>query len=140
MKVEVTRDDGTVVDVTEAVQIAYDVVRGSLDWSSGFLDTEEVDAIVHLSQACSFPDFEDLFREVQADRRRQEEVQAKQWAEKARAREQAALAEERRQEGKTAQAGRLAKLLDGFNFSTLPTGMVIVEGPQLSQGDGTIPS
>jgi hypothetical protein len=35
-------DDGTETDITEAVQVAYDVAVGSMDYGSGFLSTEEV--------------------------------------------------------------------------------------------------
>ncbi|WP_159795761.1 hypothetical protein [Puerhibacterium puerhi] len=58
------RDDGSQADVTEGVQIAYDLLRQSLDWGSGFLDTQEVDAVIRLSEACDFPDFEQLIAEV----------------------------------------------------------------------------
>jgi hypothetical protein len=68
MKVTVTRDDGTELDVTASVRVAYDCVRQSLDWGSGFLDHEEVNAIVLLAEACGFPDFEDALREVWAER------------------------------------------------------------------------
>lgn len=68
MKVTVERDDGTTIDVTESVRVAYDCVRQSLDWGSGFLDTEEVDHIVRLAAACDFPDFETVIRDVWADR------------------------------------------------------------------------
>lgn len=68
MKVTVTRDDGTQVDVTEYVRIAYDCVRQSLDWGSGFLDTEEVNGIVLLAEACGFPDFEEVVQDVWAER------------------------------------------------------------------------
>lgn len=62
------RDDGIELDITEEVQVAYDCVRQSLDWGSGFLDVEEVDAIIRLSGACGFPDFESVIRDVWADR------------------------------------------------------------------------
>lgn len=68
MRVIVQQDDGTEVDVTEEVKVAYDCVRQSLDWGSGFLDVEEVDAIIRLSAACAFPDFEEVIRDVWADR------------------------------------------------------------------------
>lgn len=64
MKIIVRRDDGTEADVTEAVGITYDCLRSSLDWGSGFLDAEEVNAVVRLAEAAGFPDFEDLVAEV----------------------------------------------------------------------------
>lgn len=76
MKITVTHDDGTTTDVTEGVQVAYDAVRSSLDWGSGFLDTEEVDAVVGLAVACRFPDFEELVEEVRRDREAEEKRQA----------------------------------------------------------------
>lgn len=67
-RVVVQWDDGREIDVTEPVRVAYDCVRSSLDWGSGFLDTEEVDNIIRLSAACQFPDFEQVILDVWADR------------------------------------------------------------------------
>lgn len=36
-------------DITEAVQIMYDLVHSSMDWGSGMLDTEEMHAVIQLA-------------------------------------------------------------------------------------------
>lgn len=36
-------------DITESVQILYDIAHSSIDWGSGFLDNEEVETIVGLA-------------------------------------------------------------------------------------------
>lgn len=41
-------------DVTEAVATLYDLLRGSMDWGSGFLDIDDVLAILALGEACGF--------------------------------------------------------------------------------------
>lgn len=74
VRIVVQHDDGSEQDITTGVQIAYDCVIHSMDWGSGFLDTEEVDAIVKLAENCRFPNFEELFNKVQDDRRRQEDA------------------------------------------------------------------
>lgn len=76
MRIIAQHDDGTEIDITEGVQIAYDVVVHSMDWGSGFLDTEEVDAIVNLARAARFPDFERIFNDVQERRAAEERGQA----------------------------------------------------------------
>lgn len=43
--------DGSQVDVTEAVQVVFDAVIGSMDFGSGFLDTFEVIALRRLAEA-----------------------------------------------------------------------------------------
>lgn len=43
----VRTEDGQ--DVTEAVQILYDIAHSSLDWGSGFLDNEEMETVVRLA-------------------------------------------------------------------------------------------
>jgi hypothetical protein len=48
-------------DITEGVQILYDIAHSSMDWGSGFLDNEEVEAVVRLAvfmgwQVPSLPD------------------------------------------------------------------------------------
>lgn len=50
-----------VVDVTEAVQIVYDALIGSMDYGSGFLDTNEKRAMRRLADIAGFspPEFED---------------------------------------------------------------------------------
>lgn len=36
-------------DITEAVQILYDIAHSSMDWGSGMLDNEEMEAVVGLA-------------------------------------------------------------------------------------------
>lgn len=55
MKITLTRDDGTTVDITGLVQITYDVAVGSMDYSSGFLDQEELNGLTRLAVVCGFP-------------------------------------------------------------------------------------
>lgn len=64
MKITVEHDDGTAVDITEGVQLAYDIATSSMDWGSGFLDWEEMAVMVALSRACRFSDFEEKLGEV----------------------------------------------------------------------------
>jgi hypothetical protein len=40
-------DDGQ--DITEPVQILYDIAHSSMDWGSGFLDNEEMEAVIQLA-------------------------------------------------------------------------------------------
>jgi hypothetical protein len=65
------QEDGSHKDITEGVQICYDLLRQSLDWGSGFLDTQEVDAVVRLANDADFADFEELIRGLWASRRKQ---------------------------------------------------------------------
>lgn len=58
MRIIVTHDDGTEADVTEGVQVAYDIAYGSMDWGSGFLSSEEMGLVARLAEACRFPSFE----------------------------------------------------------------------------------
>lgn len=64
MRIVAIHDDGREVDVTEAVQITYDLTRQSLDWGSGLLDTQEMIEVVKLAEACGFPDFEEALAEA----------------------------------------------------------------------------
>lgn len=54
MKIVVTHDDGQSVDITKGVQVLYDQIASSMDWGSGFLDYEEVNAIRAVGYACGF--------------------------------------------------------------------------------------
>lgn len=36
-------------DITEAVQILYDIAHSSMDWGSGFLDNEEMESVIRLA-------------------------------------------------------------------------------------------
>lgn len=51
--------DGT--DITEAVQVLYDIAHSSMDWGSGFLDNAEMESVIRLAvlmgwQVPSLPD------------------------------------------------------------------------------------
>lgn len=76
MKIIVQHDDGTEEEITEGVQIAYDIAYGSLDWGSGFLDTEEMEAVARLAEACRFPSFGDALESARAAREEQEQEDA----------------------------------------------------------------
>jgi len=43
----VLTEDGR--DITEAVQILYDIAHSSMDWGSGFLDNEEMETVIGLA-------------------------------------------------------------------------------------------
>lgn len=75
MKITTTHDDGTTTDITVGVQVAYDIAYHSLDWGSGFLDLEEMDAIARMGEACRFPSFEDALEFVRSTRERQDREQ-----------------------------------------------------------------
>jgi hypothetical protein len=53
MKVTVERD-GVTTEITLGVQILYDALVSSMDFSSGFLDAEEIGAINDLADAAGF--------------------------------------------------------------------------------------
>lgn len=36
-------------DITEAVQILYDIAHSSMDWGSGFLDNEEMETVIRFA-------------------------------------------------------------------------------------------
>ncbi len=63
MKITVTHDDGMEQDVTELVQIAFDVATHSMDWGSGFLDREETNGLILLAEACRFPSLDEVLQE-----------------------------------------------------------------------------
>lgn len=48
----VRANDGT--DITEAVQILYDIVHQSMDWGSGMLDNEEMEKVIDLAVLLGF--------------------------------------------------------------------------------------
>jgi hypothetical protein len=77
VKITVTRDDGSQRDITGLVQIAYDIAVGSMDYSSGFLDQEEVDGLVALAVTCGFPSA----REVAVDQWRDRLAEGKSYEE-----------------------------------------------------------
>lgn len=51
--------DGATEDITEGVQVLYDLVIQSMDWGSGFLTVEDVQPVVALARACGFEGFEE---------------------------------------------------------------------------------
>ncbi len=76
MKITVTHDDGTTADITEGVQVAYDIAHQSMDWSSGFLSSEEMQQIADMAAACRFDSFADLLDDIKEARARDEREQA----------------------------------------------------------------
>lgn len=114
MRITVTHDDGTTVDVTEGVQVAYDIAYHSMDWGSGFLDLAEMEAVAKLAEACRFPSFEDALREVHNQREKEERVQRLALEERRRREEQDRLAQQRLAEDQTAQAQRLRMVTKGW--------------------------
>lgn len=58
MKIVMHTDDGSEVDITEAVQIVYDALHASMDFGSGFLDTSEVDAMRVMTKAAGWEPLE----------------------------------------------------------------------------------
>lgn len=77
MKIIAVSDEGTETDITEGVQVLYDTVLQSMDWSSGFLDYEEQSAVIRTGMACGFPDAEKHLESIQraklAEEKRQEQ-------------------------------------------------------------------
>lgn len=45
---KITNQDG--IDITEAVQILYDIAHSSMDWGSGMLDNAEMETVIRLAQ------------------------------------------------------------------------------------------
>lgn len=67
------------IDVTEAVQVTYDCLLASMDFSSGFLGVEELTALADLAKAAGFGDIEDVYREIkraEAEAERQQQLTA----------------------------------------------------------------
>ncbi len=54
VKITATHDNGAVHDITTGVQVLYDHMANSMDWGSGFLDFDEVQAIRALGYQCGF--------------------------------------------------------------------------------------
>lgn len=46
------------VDITESIQVLYDLVISSTDFGSGFLSVEDARPIVKLAELCGFEDYE----------------------------------------------------------------------------------
>lgn len=76
--IHVARDDATgSVDITEGVQIMYDTILASLDWQSGFLGVEELEALAKVGEACGFESIEEVYRKInieKAEAARQQEL------------------------------------------------------------------
>lgn len=64
MNISLNYDDGSSVDITELVRITYDVAVGSMDYSSGFLDQEELYGLANLATACGFPNARENVEEL----------------------------------------------------------------------------
>lgn len=54
--------DGTEVDVTEGVQVLYDLVVGSMDFGSGFLTEEDAVPLANIAEVCGFERSDEAFR------------------------------------------------------------------------------
>lgn len=76
MRIVVIHEDGTELDITEPVKIAYDCAYGSMDWGSDFLDFEEMEGIAALGVACRFPSGDEALEGIR-ERRDREEAQRK---------------------------------------------------------------
>jgi hypothetical protein len=50
--------DGTETDVTEGVQVLYDLVTSSMNWGSGFYTVEDAEPVVKVAKTCGFKDWE----------------------------------------------------------------------------------
>lgn len=76
MKVYAQSEGGEPVDITEGVRVMYDAVLGSMDWQSGFLDLEELEALGQVADACGFDQIGEIYQRIQAEKTAQE-AQAK---------------------------------------------------------------
>lgn len=65
-------ESGEITDITEGVRVMYDAVLGSLDWQSGFLDLEELEALGQVADACGFGQIEEVYQRIQAEKASQE--------------------------------------------------------------------
>lgn len=54
MNIIVRYEDGTEFDITDGVRVLYDCTVGSMDWGSGFFDTNEVMAVRAVARSCGF--------------------------------------------------------------------------------------
>lgn len=68
-------DDGTVTDVTGAVQALYDLAISSMDFRSGFWSAEDAEPVAELAQVCDFRQREEIARYAK-EQREQAEVSA----------------------------------------------------------------
>lgn len=76
MRIIVEREAGRGgTDVTEAVQIVYDTLLASMDFSSGFLGIEELDALAKLGEAAGFGSIEEIYTEIAREKAEQERIQ-----------------------------------------------------------------
>lgn len=127
MRIYVQSEDGKGVDITEGVRVMYDAVLGSLDWQSGFLDLEELEALGQVADACGFDQIEEVYQRIQAAKVAQE-AQAQYTARyAARSDLHKALTEEEREEQRQAyraiidevQAAQGAALADQIDRTEL---------------------
>lgn len=74
MQILVRADDGYETDVTEGVRVAYDLVVASMNWGSGFLDSEEMGQVADLGQAIGATDLEEVYRDIERQKAREEKA------------------------------------------------------------------
>lgn len=77
-------EEGVTTDVTFAVQVIYDALLASMDYSSGFLDAEELTALHELGTAAGFKEVEEVYEHIQAAKAQQERWEVKMAAIKGR--------------------------------------------------------
>lgn len=53
-RAQVTAGDGEMFDITRELAVMYDAIVGSMDWGSGFLDREDVEALFRVATLCGF--------------------------------------------------------------------------------------
>jgi hypothetical protein len=63
-----TKPDGTTQDITEGVQVLYDLVIQSMDFGSGFLTIEDVEPMAVVADFCGFEGFEEAQRYLENER------------------------------------------------------------------------
>lgn len=59
-KITHVADDGTVTDVTSAVQALYDLAVSSMDYTSGFWSYEDAAPVAELAKRCEFRGYEGI--------------------------------------------------------------------------------
>ncbi len=137
MKIIVQRELGTPVetDVTEAVQIVYDTLLQSMDFTSGFLGVEELTALADLAKAAGFDCVEEVYRRIKVEEAEQERIQQLAMLRKKEAQLPAreAMAYRAMIEQHSAEVRAATERM--FDQTTFYTGVEIVPGAKLSRGD-----
>jgi len=67
-----TGEDGTLTDVTEAVQALYDLAIGSMDFRSGFWSAEDAEPVGKLAVICNFDQSYDILKYIAEEREKAE--------------------------------------------------------------------